>query len=306
VPPGVDTRRVISVVIPAHNESMVIGRLLRGLLADAAPDEFDVIVVANGCTDDTAQVAAGFGAQVTVLSTPVASKFLALRLGDEQARGFPRLYVDADVELRTADARALAEALSEPGVLAVAPRRDLALERRPLSVRWYYQFWEQLPVVREGLFGRGVIGVNAEGKARLGEIPDVLGDDLAASVSFSAPERRVVAGSTVRVHAPRTRADLMRRRVRSATATAQLAARTTAGDSARTSRADLLRVVRQQPAMALRLPVFLGITAVSRARARRWVAAGDFTTWLRDESSRTDNSGPPTGRGPAGESGGKA
>ncbi len=152
-----------------------------------------MVVVANGCTDDTAAVARGYGPAVTVVETPRPSKFAALRLGDEAAHGFPRLYVDADVELSTADVRALAAALDEPGVLAVAPTRQLVLDRRPLSVRWYYQFWQKLPVVEEGLFGRGVIGVNAEGKARLGEIPDVMGDDLAASIAFEPAERRVVA-----------------------------------------------------------------------------------------------------------------
>jgi len=170
-------------------------------------------------------------------------------------------------------------------------------------VRWYYQFWERLPVVRAGLFGRGVIGVNAEGKRRLGEIPDVLGDDLAASVAFEQQQRRVVARARVRVHTPRTRADLVRRRIRSLTATEQLAQRTdaVAGGSrgpqgeaagaglaaARTTRADLLTVIRKDPRMALRLPAFLGITALSRRGAQRQIRAGDYTTWLRDESSRT-------------------
>jgi glycosyltransferase involved in cell wall biosynthesis len=274
---------VISVVIPAHNESAVIGRLLDGLLSDAKPDEFDITVVANGCTDDTATVAASFGDSVNVLTTPVPSKFAALRLGDECAQGFPRLYVDADIEIGTDDVRRLADALNEPGVLAVAPTREVVLDRRPLPVRWYYQFWLRLPVVREGLFGRGVIGVSAAGKARLGEIPDVMGDDLAASLAFTPAERRIVPDSLVRVHAPRTSADLIRRRVRSATATSQLAER---GDSARTTRSDLIDVVRRDPWMALRLPVFLWFTLVSRRMASRHIRSGDYTTWHRDESSR--------------------
>ena len=278
---------MISVVIPAHNESAVIGRLLTGLLSQAQPGEFDVIVVANGCTDDTAEVAQAFGPPVTVVSTPIPSKAAALRLGDARAAGFPRLYVDADIELRTEDARALARALAQPGILAVAPHRDLALDRRPLSVRWYYQFWQWLPVVQDGLFGRGVIGLTAEGKARLGEMPDILGDDLAASIAFAAHEKQVVRHASVRIHTPRTSADLIRRRIRSVTATTQVGAQNSAGATARTSRADLMAVVRAHPGMALRLPVFLGITAISRQRARRRIRSGDFTTWLRDESSRT-------------------
>jgi hypothetical protein len=194
--------------------------------------------------------------------------------------------VDADVELSTAGARALATALDEPGVLAVAPRRELALDDRPLTVRWYYEFWQHLPVVREGLFGRGVIGVNAAGKQRLGVLPDVMGDDLLASVAFEPGEKRVVPDATVRVHAPRSTGDLIRRRVRSVTSTDQLARQTSTGIDARTTRADLLGVVRARPAMALRLPVFIGITLVARRRSRQRVSSGDFTTWDRDESSR--------------------
>ena len=39
---------VINVIIPAHNEAAVIGRLLDGLLRAARPGEFHVVVVATG------------------------------------------------------------------------------------------------------------------------------------------------------------------------------------------------------------------------------------------------------------------
>nr|BFE85750.1 hypothetical protein GCM10020093_083510 [Planobispora longispora] len=47
-----------SVVIPAHNEEGVLRRCLDGLLAGTEPGELDVVVVANACTDRTADVAA--------------------------------------------------------------------------------------------------------------------------------------------------------------------------------------------------------------------------------------------------------
>ena len=37
--------------------------------------------------------------------------------------------------------------------------------------------------------------------------------------------------------------------------------------------------------------VFVGVTVVARARARRAVRSGDFSTWLRDDSSRSDARG---------------
>jgi hypothetical protein len=256
-------------------------------LADDHSDEFRVLVVANGCSDDTATIAAAFGPRVRVISTPIALKSYALRLGDEHAECFPRLYVDADVELDTGAARALAAALDEPGVLAVAPARMHTMDGRPLVVRWYYDVWERLPVVQQGLFGRGVFAVNEAGHRRLAAMPAAMSDDLIASVAFTDDERRVVADARVVVHPPRTVRSLLRTRTRALTGTVQLQRRAPgAVAGARTSGADLFGVVRARPALAPRMAVFLAVTVLSRLRARRAVRSGDFTTWLRDDSTR--------------------
>jgi len=281
----------MSVVVPAHNEGRVLGRLLSGLLDGAGSAAFEILVVANGCTDDTAEVAASFGPAVRVLVTPEANKHRAMRLADKNTDSFPRLYVDADVELSGRDAIALGERLAEDeAVLAVAPERRLPTEGCPWTVRWYYDVWSKLPVVRTSLFGRGVIGVSEAGYARLATLPELMGDDLAASLSFEPGERAIVPGTHAVVHPPRTLGDLLRRRVRTVTVTAQAGQReelASAGAEARTSRGDLLAVLRAAPVgMAPRVAWFLAVTLLARRRARRAVKAEDFTTWLRDESSR--------------------
>lgn len=64
----------------------------------------DIIVAANGCTDDTAEVAGAFGYPVRVLNMPpVPSKRAALEAGDEAAKTFPRVYLDVDVEIGADD-----------------------------------------------------------------------------------------------------------------------------------------------------------------------------------------------------------
>jgi hypothetical protein len=244
------------------------------------------MVIANGCSDDTATIAGAYGPAVQVVSTSIASKSHALKLGDKHARGFPRLYVDADIELRTADVRALADALRQPGVLAAAPRRVLTMDGRSRTVRWYYEVWQRLPTVQDGLFGRGVIAVSETGHERLAAVPQVMNDDLAASVAFTPDERRVVSDARVVIHPPRTTRDLLRRRVRALTGIAQLQGQVEGVGGARTTRSDLLGIVRAKPAMAPRVAVFLGITAAARWKARRPIRSGDFTTWLRDDSSR--------------------
>lgn len=276
-----------TVIVPAHNEGQVIGRLLRQLVPSGPAGGLNVIVVANGCTDNTAEVAASFGPRVRVLSIPVASKHQALLAGDCAAADLPRVYVDADVELRVDDVQALEAALRQPGILAAAPERQLDLAGRPWSVRWYYDVWARLPEVERGLFGRGVIAVDRLGRDRLAGLPPLLADDLAAAISFAPHERSIVPGARVVVHTPRGLADLLRRRVRAAAGVVQIErAQQAPGATARTRLSDLLDIACSRPRMVPRVALFLSVAIIARLRAARMVARGDFSTWLRDESSR--------------------
>jgi exopolysaccharide biosynthesis WecB/TagA/CpsF family protein len=276
-----------SIVVPACNESYVIGRLLSRLVKSAGQDEFEIIVVANGCTDDTVEVARSFGSRVQVLSLAAASKREAVAAGNRAATVFPRVYVDADVELGAGDIRALAAVLGRPGVLAAAPRLRLAMAGTPWPVRWYWDVWTRLPEVRQGLFGRGVVAVSEAGYERIAKLPPVFADDLAASLAFSPGERIIADDACVVVHPPRTFGDLLRIRVRAAMGAAQVEQTEGAPPStARTRPSDLLAIVTEEPLMAPRVALFLLVAALVRRRARSEYRAADGTTWLRDESSR--------------------
>lgn len=288
------TSRVTSIVIPAHNESRVIGRLLDALLAGTPASGTDIVVVCNGCTDDTARVAGARGPRVRVVEIPTPSKHTALRVGDEHAKGFPRLYVDADVVLGAADVRALTGALADsPDLLAAAPGRDLPLTGCSWPVRAYYRVWQRLPAVRTGLFGRGVIAVSESGHARIAALPPLMADDLAASLAFCPGERRVVEAARVVVHPPRTWSDLIRRRIRAATSSAELerfqeSLPTGApAPTARTGTADLRALLRTDPRLLPGVVVFVVAALAARRGSRKAIRNGDFSTWLRDESSRS-------------------
>lgn len=55
----------ITFVVPAHNEALGISRTVKNLFSvDYAPDRFAVLVIADNCSDDTAQQAAAVGARV--------------------------------------------------------------------------------------------------------------------------------------------------------------------------------------------------------------------------------------------------
>jgi hypothetical protein len=278
-----DTHALASVVVPAHNEARGLRANLVKLLVGLPQGALDVVVVCNGCTDDTAAVARSVPG-VRVIEIPEASKARAVAVGNRATGVFPRFHLDADVTLGGSDVIRMIDALREDGVLAVAPERVVPMDGVSWPVRAFYRVWQALPQVRDGLFGRGVVALSAEGQARVDALPSLMSDDLAISEAFSPHERRVVSRAAVVVRPPRTVADLVRRRTRVATGNAQYddagASRTS------TSLLTLAALGLRDPRAALCLPVFLGITLRARWGARKAVRAADFTTWLRDESSR--------------------
>lgn len=276
---------VASVVIPAHNEERSIGRLLSQLAPGVDDGTLEVIVVCNGCTDGTAQTASRYPG-VLVLDIPEPSKHVAMRAGSAAATVFPRLYVDADIEISAEGVTLLAEVLGDSSVLASAPSRRLQLDGVPWVVRWYYDVWQELPHVQTGLFGRGVIAVSAEGQARFEHLPPSMSDDLVLSDAFDAAERQVVESAHVVVRPPRTVADLLRRRVRVGTGNRQADAAGLRRSQSHTRPGSLLTLVRRQPRLIVKVPVFVAVSAVSSLVASRAARRSDFSTWLRDESSR--------------------
>lgn len=90
-------RPLVTVVIPAHNEGAYIGKCLECVKAAASriePQETEIIVVANRCTDDTAEVARSYGARVV---TDESRCIAAVRnAGCRQARGQFLVTIDAD------------------------------------------------------------------------------------------------------------------------------------------------------------------------------------------------------------------
>ena len=98
--------RMISVIIPAHNEQRYLARTLEALRHQNY-GWFEVIVVANGCTDVTVHVARNRCHRLIVLSKK--SLGVARNLGARMARGEILLFLDADTILEPLALRRIAE-----------------------------------------------------------------------------------------------------------------------------------------------------------------------------------------------------
>jgi glycosyltransferase involved in cell wall biosynthesis len=202
-----------SLIVPAHNEAGRIESLLP-VLVDAATAGYLVVVVANGCADQTAALVAQHP-ELTLVELAEASKAAALRAGDQRAGDvFPRLYLDADarVDLRSLDA--LVAALRGPAPLAVRPRstRDTtgcsSVARRIVrgaAIAPSAQAW-----AATHLEGHALYATNAAGRARFDVFPDLIADDAFFDRMFDADQKRVVQQAHVTVRPPTTWAEFER------------------------------------------------------------------------------------------------
>jgi glycosyltransferase involved in cell wall biosynthesis len=97
-----------SVIVPAYNEAAYLGHALDSLLHQDYDGRYEVIVVDNNSSDETAAIAARYG--VRVVSEPQQGVCAARQRGVDCARGEIIISTDADTTqprdwLRTIDAR---------------------------------------------------------------------------------------------------------------------------------------------------------------------------------------------------------
>lgn len=276
---------IASIVIPAYNEAGRIGHTLRTLLADAAPGKFEVIVVANGCADGTAEIARRVPG-VRVIETPIGSKPNALNLGDAEATVFPRVYLDADITLHTADLRALVAAVSTSAAVVASPTLEVAPEGVSPLVLAFYRVWRRLPYFRTAI-GGGVYAVSAAGRRRWESFPSITADDAFVRLSFSSEERLVLPGCRFVISPPRDIASLVTIKTRSRRGNLELSRHfpDRRRDDAPANRRFLLGLLRR-PSEWGDLGVYMGVCLLTSLRAGMKHLLNRHDRWERDESSR--------------------
>jgi glycosyltransferase involved in cell wall biosynthesis len=106
-----------SVIVPAHQAAESIGDCVRALNAQTTErTRFEVIVVDDGSTDATAELAIRAGADL-VLVTPNRGPAAARNHGAEAARADLIFFTDADCEPSPGWIRSLSDAFNDPSVV---------------------------------------------------------------------------------------------------------------------------------------------------------------------------------------------
>lgn len=87
---------MISIIIPAYNEEKYLEKTLKSI-HEQTSDNYETIVVANGCNDNTEQIAQRYADRTIKINKPNVS--LARNIGAFHAKGGILLFLDADTQL---------------------------------------------------------------------------------------------------------------------------------------------------------------------------------------------------------------
>jgi hypothetical protein len=274
-----------SILIPAHNEAAVIIRCLDALFEGVQPKELEVVVVCNGCSDNTAELVRTSNYEVVVLEIDVPSKPMALRMGEKALTAFPRLYLDADVVLSGSSALTLLAHLHDGPALAARPPISYEADGASRPVRRYYKARVRLPAVMSSLWGAGVYGLSQEARSRFGDYPDIVAEDLYVDRHFAEHEIEIVSCAPAVVRAPRRTADLIRIMRRSYRGKAELSVGFYGSGRERVTREtarEVIDLALEGPRQAADAFIYSAVAVTGRLMTH----VGRTDHWERDESSR--------------------
>jgi glycosyltransferase involved in cell wall biosynthesis len=119
-----------SLIVPAHNEAVLLPRALASIAAAGArvDGSVEVVVVANRCTDDTAVIAAA--ADAVVIESPARNVAAVRNAGARAATGDTIVTIDADCVMSPTALQAVADLLESAryvgGGTKVRPERSSA------------------------------------------------------------------------------------------------------------------------------------------------------------------------------------
>ena len=187
---------MLSILIPAFDEAKVLGACLASLAQQTDSTPFEVLVIANGCTDNTAQVARTFadrfralGSELKVLEMDQGNKSLALNAGDQAARYPARLYLDADVTCGPGLLAELSTFLHWDEPLYLSGSLQIQAGSSRVS-RSYARIWQQTPYIRDTIPGCGCYAVNAAGRRLWGSFPPIHSDDKFVRLLFHRGQKK--------------------------------------------------------------------------------------------------------------------
>ena len=274
----------VSIIIPALDEALTLPICLQSLLNQDFAGSMRVIIVDNGSTDGTPDVARSWserfraaGHELCVVQIPQRNKPAALNAGDAIADGASRIYLDADIEISPNCVSAVVAAFQAAADCGMCCAKMQIAPARSWVTRRYARVWSQLPWVSGDVIGSGFYAISAAQRKRWGDFPNLIADDGWAQAQFRRHERRVLPEAHFTVRLPEGLRNMVNVRTRWVRGNRQLAQFVGGGgDVGRTAFpiGGRLWDLFKRPGLWIDLPLYFLINSCAAWRARRRDALG--------------------------------
>lgn len=146
--PGAEASRfTVSVLIPVHNGAKFVREKLESVLGlDYPPELLDILVVADGCTDETISIVREYaGRGVDLLVLPRGGKPAALNAAIPHVSGEIVLLTDVRQSLERESLKRLVARFEDPQVGVVSGelllRRGTSQDEADVGLYWRYESW---------------------------------------------------------------------------------------------------------------------------------------------------------------------
>lgn len=217
----------VSVIIPSYNEDLTLENCVNGLL-NQAYGNYEILIVNDGSTDDTWQVArrlAEVHPQIRAFSKPNGGKASALNYGIQRAHGTIVVCIDADSIFIKDTLYQLALSFEDPEVMAVGGNVRVANRKRLLNKHQALEYITGLTLQRRAFAHLGCMqvisgAIGAFRRSKLLEIggysSDTIVEDMDITVELARRGSKVIYNplAIAYTEAPESLRDFLKQRYR--------------------------------------------------------------------------------------------
>ena len=274
---------MLTVIIPAYNEEKCIERTLSELTSFSSL-EVEVIVLPNGCMDNTAEFVKAKFPSFKVVELDTGSKILAINKGLEIAQFEHVLVQDADVIINTESVTSILKFIENEEYLFASPNTKI-VQDGSLLTNMYYSFLKLTPAYLVGMVNSGAYLISPQARCILGKFPQVIADDGYVKGTLGTANLTMIPSCYSVVMSPRTIWSLIKIKTRSKLGNMELKKKFTSPTTGGNSFSSLFKIAIKEKAL-FQFLVYAMVISIATFRAKLQIKKLKTIKWERDESTR--------------------
>lgn len=277
----------VTVIIPAYNEESSIRKTLKPYCVSSVLEKINILVVCNGCKDNTALIVRNEFPQISLIELCEGSKVKAINRGLDEFKQGTVIIQDADIEMSTESIENLIYALLKEDFILASPTPKLHWEDSSILVKLFHQFLEATPEYKRGMVSSGVYCISEAGRKELGKLPEnCIADDGYVKARLANRGFLKVDNAITNVFLPLNIKDLIKIKTRSRLGNMLLKKIGLNPSTGKNNLRSLIKIALKEWKL-IQFSVYLSVNVISRVRAKKQFNTNSLI-WERDESSRSN------------------